>query len=102
MLSILHLSSRSVNSIIRDAKIKQIIGDVALEFENDDLQSQTGPITFLKRQQSLIQADKQLDQLLVCLNRVPIHGYINNSAGTPIRSPKTGFTDEGGYEEGSK
>ncbi|KIM21918.1 hypothetical protein M408DRAFT_12331 [Serendipita vermifera MAFF 305830] len=51
--------------LLRDTAMKRIISEVALEFENDDIQSQAGPITFLKRQQSIMQAEAQLDQLKV-------------------------------------
>jgi hypothetical protein len=45
----------------REAQLKQIITEVAAEFEGDDLQSQTDPVSFLKRQKAIIQADAQLD-----------------------------------------
>jgi hypothetical protein len=43
----------------------QIIADVAVEFEEDDLQSQTDPVFFVKRQKAILQADTRLDILQV-------------------------------------
>ncbi|KIM20449.1 hypothetical protein M408DRAFT_135681 [Serendipita vermifera MAFF 305830] len=49
-------------------KVKEMVdiaSKVAVEFSNDDIRSQTGAITFLKRQQSIMQAEARLDQLKV-------------------------------------